>query len=112
MKIIYAPKGEPEQPFDLDSDDLDTDEAEAIEGAGGEQWDTFGVWVNQINRGGWRASRVALWVLLRRTNPSLAFEEFRPRVSEVRLRPDEEPELAEGEEPGKSETDDESTDSP
>lgn len=110
MKITYAPKDGEEQAFHLDSDDLSADEAETIEGAGGEQWDTFGVWVNQINRGGFRASRVALWVLLRRTKPGLAFEEFRPRVSEVRLAEDDA--VAEVEEPGKSESGDGDTASP
>ena len=109
MKITYAPKDGDEQSFHLDSDDLSADEAETIEGAGAEQWDTFGVWVNQINRGGFRAARVALWVLLRRTNPALAFEEFQPRVSEVRLAADD---VAEVEEPGKSETGDGDTASP
>lgn len=109
MQITYTPKEGDGKSFHLDPDDYSTDEAEAIEGAGGGQWDTFGTWVNQINRGGFRALRVALWVYLARSNPALGLEEVKPRVSEFQITLDDD--IAESAE-GKSETGDGSTDSP
>lgn len=116
MKFTYAPKdGEP-TPFDIDNESLSTDEAEAIDEAGGTQWRTFAEWADLLNNGGWRAWRVALWIALRRTNPALGFEEVRPTVGEIIFEIPDEPKPAE--EPaaesaeGKSETGDESMSSP
>jgi hypothetical protein len=117
VKFTYAPKGQDPVTFDIDTNDLSTDEAEAIDEAGGTQWRTFGGWADLLNNGGWRAWRVALWIALRRTNPELAFEEVRPTVGEIifeisdESKPDEpaeEPESAEG----KSEPGDDDTSSP
>ena len=117
LAITYAPKNGEEKAFVLDPDDVDADEAELIEGAGGEQWDSYGMWIYQLNRGGFRAVRVGLWMLLRRTNPNLDLNEVKPRVSEMRVRPPDDGEDDEDIKPpesaeGKSETGDESTSSP
>lgn len=78
MRIIYTPKGENPRIFDLNDIDADLEgpEYELIEGAGGEQWDTFGGWFDQLSREGYRAAKALIWVLLRRENPSLGFEEL------------------------------------
>jgi hypothetical protein len=114
VKFRYAPEGEEPQLFDLNVDDLTTDEGDRIEGAGGTQWGTVPEWYDLLQRGGWRAWRVALWLQLLRTNPDLGFEELKPKLSEVDFTFDEdEPtpdERTEGE-PGKSEPSDDATDS-
>lgn len=83
MKIIYAPKGEEPRSFEVDEidSDLEGPEYELIEGAGGEQWDTFAGWFDLLERGGYRAAKVLVWALLRRAKPDLGFEEL------VRFKP-------------------------
>lgn len=76
MKVIYAPKGEEPQTFDLTLDDLKGAESELIEDAGGTQWETFGEWFSRLERDGYRARKVLAWVLLRKANPDLGFEEL------------------------------------
>lgn len=107
MKIIY--NGET---YELRPDELTGLEAEAIEDAGGTQWQTFGEWVDRFYRGGWRPLKVALWVLLRRTKPELGFEELANlKVSDVELDLSEDAEAIEGK--GESaEADTEPADSP
>ena len=89
MKLTYAPKGQDPQTFDFDPDDLGSLEAEALEEAGGSQWDSFGQWVNLYNQGGFRAWRAALWIMLRRHNPDLGFEEVLPKVGELLVTGDD-----------------------
>lgn len=111
MKITYAPQGGEPQVFQFDIARLTTDELEDLESVGGLQWGTFGEWANVANRGGWRAWRAGLWVMLKRQNPTLEFEQVKPAGAEMDVDQsgdDETPEPAEG----KSETGDESTDSP
>lgn len=105
-KFTYAPKDHEPQTFDFQFDDLDSLEAERIEEAGGEQWRTFGEWMGLIDRGGVRAWRAALWILLQRQTPKLAFEELVIKVGDITFEVDTDvPE-------GKGESGDESTDSP
>jgi hypothetical protein len=114
MKFTYAPNdGEPIS-FDIDNESITTDEAEAIDEAGGSQWRAFGGWAELLDAGGWRAWRVALWIALRRTNPDLGFEEVRPTVGEIKFVTPDEPTPVEPEESaeGKSETGDDDTSSP
>jgi hypothetical protein len=115
-KFSYAPEGEEPRKFELDVDNLSTDEAEAIDEAGGTQWVTLGRWVDLINQGGWRAWRVALWIYLRRTDPELGFEEVKPKVGDLTWElPDDEPpkpNLTEESAEGKSGPADDDTSSP
>jgi len=108
VKIIYAPKGGEPQEFVWEPDDFGSREAELIEEAGGVQWKSFGEWANLIDTGGFRAWRVALWVLLMRQNPTLDLNEVQPSLKEVMfLHSDNE----EKQEPGKDEPADTPTDS-
>jgi hypothetical protein len=118
MRFIYAPKdGEP-QTFEFEADELGALEAELIDEAGGAQWKTFGQWVNLFEEGGFRAWRVALWIMLRRHNPELGFEEVLPTVGELMfgLRDDTatsaEPVVEDEPSEGKDEPVDDTTDSP
>lgn len=76
MRIIYAPKGGEPQRFNVTVDDLLGAEAELIEDVGGTQWDTYGEWLDRLTRGGWRPMKAFVWVLLRRANPTLLFEDL------------------------------------
>ena len=99
MRIIYAPKGGEPQRFDVTVDDLLGTEAELIEDAGGSQWDTYGEWLDRLSRGGWRPMKALVWVLLRRSNPSLLFEDLADlSTAEVLFDEDE------GDEEGKDES--------
>jgi hypothetical protein len=112
VKFTYAPAGQDPQVFEFDAATLDADEAEIIEEAGGTQWSTFVEWGEKLDRGGFRAWRVVLWLLLRKANPDLGFEEVKPRPSELLFDvPDQPTDLPESAE-GKSESGEESTDSP
>ena len=76
MRLIYAPKGEEQRTYEFDTETLSGPEAELVEDAGGLKWETYGEWVGQFFRGGWRATKVALWVCIRRDNEKLGFEEL------------------------------------
>lgn len=78
MRIIYAPEGQEPRSFVLTDiqEDLEGPECELIEEAGGTQWDTFGGWYDLLTRDGYRATKVLIWALLRRSNPELGFEEL------------------------------------
>jgi hypothetical protein len=71
MKFSYDSRD-----FDFQPDSVDGPEAELIEDAGGTQWETFGEWANRLYRGGWRPLKVALWIMLRRENPTLNFDDL------------------------------------
>src|SRR5215207_8471842 len=109
MKLMYAPQGAEPQTFEFDTDELLATEAEDVETVGGVQWDTFGQWLQQLNTGGFRAWRAALWIMLRRSNPTLVFSDLNPRVGEIDLDFRDEPAEAAGE--GKGEVGDSPTDS-
>lgn len=91
MKIVYAPKGENPRTFQMEAvDDLEGPECELIEDAGGSQWDTFGGWFDLLSRDGYRATKALVWVLLRRLNPDLGFEELiRFKMADVSISDDE-----------------------
>jgi hypothetical protein len=116
VKFTYARAGQEPLTFDFDPNELGTLEAELIEEAGGTQWRSFGQWVDLHNQGGFRAWRVSLWIMLRRQNPSLAFEEVLPTVGELIIGIDdtETPAEPSEDEPseGKDEPGDDATDSP
>lgn len=72
--------------YDLKPDELSGVEAELIEDAGGTQWETFGEWVSRLYRGGWRPLKVALWIMMRRENPKLGYEELASiKLSEIQI---------------------------
>jgi hypothetical protein len=114
MRFIYEPEGQEPQPFDLIPDDLPMREAELVEENGGEQWQTWGQWIYLINAGGIRAWRVALWIMLRRSNPTLELDAIQGKAGDIRVLAgeDEVVETAASEGERNAEPADDSTDSP
>jgi hypothetical protein len=81
MKFSYD-----DRDYVLDPDELTGAEAEMIEDAGGTQWETFGEWISRLYRGGWRPLKVALWVMMRRENPRLDYEELaNVKIADVQI---------------------------
>jgi hypothetical protein len=107
MQLTYTPEGGDEQTFDFHVDRLMSFEAEALEEAGGEQWETVHEWANKFDRGSMRAIRAALWIMLRRQQPALRFSDLVVRVDELKVEEDPEPET-----PGKDGPDASVTGSP
>ena len=62
---------------------IDSTEAELIEEAGGDSWDTYDEWADLAERGGTRAFRALLWVCLRRKDPTLDFDSVVYRRNEL-----------------------------
>jgi hypothetical protein len=60
-------------------------EGEAIEGVGGDVWDTFSQFSVLFNRGNLRALRAALWSCRRRDEPNLRFESIDVGVLDIQL---------------------------
>jgi hypothetical protein len=108
MQLTYTPEDGDPQVFDFHVERLMSFEAEALEEAGGEQWETVHEWANKFDRGSMRAIRAALWIMLRRQQPTLRFSDLVVRVNELKMEEDLEPEQG----PGKDEPGDSSTDSP
>lgn len=50
-------------------------EAEAIEDVGGSAWETFDEWGEKFMKGNRRAYRAALWIVQKRKNPPLKFND-------------------------------------
>jgi hypothetical protein len=106
MKLVYNPEGAPSQEFDFDPDNPLNLEAEALENVGGEAWMDYGGFLERIGSGNARARRALLWVMLRRTDPSLRFADVVFRFSEFEIDAD-----VEAEPVGKENSGDASTDS-
>ena len=106
VRLSYKPANKDVQSWELDPDDMDNLESEQIEIVGGEQWDSYAQWFYLLNRGNTRAVRALLWLLLKRTDPLLDFNEVRFRTSEIALEDAAETPA------GKDEPDDTNTDSP
>jgi hypothetical protein len=107
IRLTYRPPNKDLQSWELDPDDLDNLESETVEAVGGTQWDSYAQWFYLVTRGNTRAVRALLWMLLKRTDPLLDFNEVRFRTSDVELSDAEESEPV-----GKGEPDAEDTDSP
>lgn len=107
VRITHAPKGADLQSWEFDPEDADNLEAEAIELVGDETWDSYAQWLFLMGRGNMRAIRALLWILLRRTNPDLDFNEVRFRTSDIAVESLDEPEPG-----GKDEAGDSNTGSP
>lgn len=106
LRLIYTPEGEDSQEFDFDPDTVFSLEAEALEDVGGDSWDSYAEWIDKVGSGNIRARRALLWILLRRSNPKLRFEDLVFRINEFDvLGVEEDPESE-----GKDEADDDSTD--
>ncbi len=103
--LIYEPRDGERQEFPFDPFQLLSVEAEAIEELG--PWDTYSDWGQKLLVGHRRAIRALLWLMLRRTQPALEFEDVSVLVDELRLffPGDDDPEPEGKDEPGGESTD-------
>jgi hypothetical protein len=83
MIITYSPEDGDVQEFEFLPAKLLSPEAEAIEAVGGAAWDTFEQFGEKFLRGSIRAYRAALWVMLKRQNPKLRFQDLTFKIGEV-----------------------------
>ena len=109
VRLIYTPEGGDRQVFDFDVDKLRSIEAEDLEEAGGASWDTLMGWLDKFRRGSWKAWRAALWIMMRRQNPTLNFDDVAVDVGELEMETDDD---APGDAVGKDEPADTPTGSP
>jgi hypothetical protein len=103
-KLIYEPEDGDRQEWDFDPVRLMSFDAEAIEEVGGTQWATYGEFIDKLQRGSAKAWRAALWIQLRRSDPTLKFPNLVVKVNELIFVDDDE-----DVEPGKDEPADSST---
>lgn len=76
MKLVYTPTdGEPEE-YDFEPSKLLSAEAESIEDLRGARWDSFEEFGQLFLKGNAKAHRAALWIMKRRKNPALKFEDL------------------------------------
>jgi hypothetical protein len=106
-KLIYEPEDGDRQEWDFDPVRLMSFDAEAIEEVGGTQWATYGEFIDKLQRGSAKAWRAALWIQLRRADPTLKFVNLVVKVNELIFIDDDD----EDGEPGKDEPDVTPTDS-
>lgn len=85
MKFTYAPEGREPQDFEFLADQLTREEAELAEDAGEHKWQTFGEWIDLLDRASIRAWNVALWIMLRRSEPELGLNKVNPKVGELQI---------------------------
>jgi hypothetical protein len=83
MIITYTPdEGSPEE-YDFNPGKLMSPEAEAIESVGDYAWDSFETFGAMFFKGNVRARRAALWIMKKRKNPRLKFDEVSFRANQV-----------------------------
>lgn len=83
MILSYKPDDGPVQQYEFIPGLLMTPEAEAIEAVGGYSWSTFEQFGQLFFQGGSRAQRAALWIMMKRTNPRLQFDQVSVRANQV-----------------------------
>lgn len=83
MKLIWLPEGQEQREWDFEPAKLLTPEAEALEAAGGDMWDTFERFGELFLRGNLRARRVTLWIMRRRTERGLKLHDVVVRPNEI-----------------------------
>ena len=112
MKFTHSPEGQPEHDYEFEIDDLPEQDAESIEEAGGAQWDTYAEWAGLLEKGGFRAWRVLLWILQRQQNPDLDLNEVKLKTKELKFNLTEVAEQGSGKDDGANTApDDSDTDS-
>ncbi|GAA2092298.1 hypothetical protein [Actinomadura alba] len=82
MYVIYNPTGGDERRWEYKAEDLPSSEAEDIEDATATTFDEFQV---ALLKGGARARRALLWVLLKRNTPGLRFADVSFRMGELQI---------------------------
>jgi len=85
LRLIYTPENGEKREFAFMPAKLMSAEAEAIEDAGGAAWESFEEFGQKFLRGNRRAYRAALWIMLRREQPTLRFADLSLRVDEIEV---------------------------
>lgn len=80
MQFVYKPEGAEPKKWDFDSGKLMNVESEAIERVSKM---TFGEWTDAVQRGSVTALHALLWVMLKRGEPTLAYDAVQFNLSEV-----------------------------
>jgi hypothetical protein len=84
MRLIWTPEdGGEKREYSFRPLKLLSPEAEAIEEVGGRAWETFDEFGRLFMLGNRKALRAALWVMRKREEPRLRFQDLSLRVDEV-----------------------------
>lgn len=85
MRLIYTPEDGEKREFTFRPRQLMSPEAEALEDVGGDAWDSFDEFGMKFLKGNRRAYRAALWLMLKREEPTLRFRDLVVRVDEIEV---------------------------
>lgn len=83
MILRWMPPEGPEREWTFSPLDLESHESEAIELVGGPWWETYDQFGRLFMKGSTRAHRAMVWVMLRREDPRLQFDEVSIRAGSV-----------------------------
>lgn len=86
MKFVYKPEGADRREWDFDPNRILNVEAEAIERETGLTWAEV---TEQLGKGSIRAIHGVLWVLLKRSTPTLKYADVQFRLDEIDFEVDE-----------------------
>lgn len=87
MKVVHKPRGGESRTYQLDTLRMRASEGETVEAA----WRGFGDpptlagWRQGLLSGSARATRIALWWVLRKTAPTLKLKDVDPEIGEVEI---------------------------
>lgn len=85
MRLIWTPPGGERREFDFQPLQIQSVEAEAIEDVGGRRWETYDEFGRLFMAGNRKAMRAALWIVRRREEPRLRFDDLTLRVDELHV---------------------------
>lgn len=87
MKLVYAPEGAEPREFDFDPSRLMSPEIEVIERQTGM---TYGQWIEAMGNGSFTAFHGLLYIMLKRTAPTLKWNDVQFSVSDIDFQMDDE----------------------
>lgn len=85
MRLIYTPEDGEKREFSFRPQQYMSPEIEALEDVGGDAWDSFDEFAIKFWKGNRRAYRAALWLMLKREDPTLKFRDLVVRVDEIQV---------------------------
>lgn len=85
MKLTFTPPDGPVEEYDFIPGKLLSVEAEAIEDLKGARWDSFEEFGQLFLKGNAKAHRAALWIMKRRVEPGLRFEDLTFEIGALRM---------------------------
>jgi hypothetical protein len=83
VRLIYTPEDGEKREFSFRPTRFMSPEVEALEDVGGNAWDSYDEWGVKFLKGNRRAYRAALWIMLKREEPTLKFRDLVVRVDEI-----------------------------